>query len=289
MHTPDACLACFRKQLDDIVLLLGYPPGSKEEQDLRLRAEDCLREADHQLSPPEVAAGLHRMVRSLTGIPDPYRALKEQYNTLALSWYPELKERIRSAPDPLAAALRLAIAGNIIDFGVNTPVTPDSVLAALKESEDAALPPRTLQHFRDSVAQARQILYLGDNCGEIVFDRILMEELPEEKLTFAVRGNPVLNDITLEDAASTGILPRFRTIANGADAPGTPLRSCSEEFVRAYQEADMIIAKGQGNYETLCERQERLFFLFRVKCPLVEAISGLPLHSLAFLEAGGQN
>lgn len=279
MKTARACLPCFLRQAEDLALLLGIPAGP-----LRAGASAYLEGVDLSLSPPEIAAGLHRLLQKKTGIPDPYRRLKQQYNELALSWYDGLKERLRLATDPLAGAVRLAIAGNIIDFGVKAELSPEVVANAVEECREAPLDPLLLEEFRQAVRAADSILYLGDNCGEIVFDRILIEELPREKVVFAVRGAPILNDITREDAAEVGISGLVRVIDNGTDAPGTPLASCSAAFLEEYRRADLVIAKGQGNYETLLERPEEIFFLFRVKCPLVAELSDLPQGSLAFMQ-----
>lgn len=276
METARACLPCFLRQAEELALLLGIPAGP-----LRETASGYLEGVDLSLSPPEIAAGLHRLLQKKTGVPDPYHRLKRQYNELALSWYDNLKARVRAAADPLAAAVRLAIAGNIIDFGVKGSLGPEVVAAAVEECREAPLDEVLLEQFRQKVREAGSILYIGDNCGEVVFDRILIEELPLDKVVYAVRGVPVLNDITREDAAAAGI--PVRVIDNGTDAPGTPLDSCSAAFLDACRKAGLVIAKGQGNFETLLEREEEIFFLFRVKCPLVAELSGLPQGSLAFM------
>ena len=112
-------------------------------------------------------------------------------------------------------------------------------------------------------------LYLADNAGEIVFDRLLIERLPAEKVTLAVRGGAVLNDATLIDAENTGITELVEVIRNGSDAPGTILEDCSEEFKRCFAAADLIVAKGQGNYESLSHFKKKIYFLLTVKCSVV--------------------
>ena len=282
MQTAKECLPCFYRQLNDLLLIKGTADDDNSVLEEAVRA--CVDEADLCCSPPELAADMHRVIRNQTGWADPFHALKQEYNSLVLSWYDELKERVRSSADPLLEAVRLAIAGNIIDFGVEAHLDHAAVQTAVDECHlfqpDAGL----FADFRAGIERASSILYLGDNCGEIVFDRILIEELPVEKVTFAVRGGPILNDVTYEDAEKTGISRLVRVIDNGYDAPGTPLERCSSGFIRAFGEADLIISKGQGNYETLCHRPENIFFLFRIKCPLVSRESGRPLHSLAFLK-----
>lgn len=166
--------------------------------------------------------------------------------------------------------MKLAIAGNIIDFGVSSDLDVELV----RQTIDNALSEPVfgdINVFAEAVAKAETILYLGDNAGEILFDRILIETLPTGKVVFVTRGGPVINDVTFADAETVGLTSLVQVMDNGADVPGTALSECSDAFVQAFEKADMIIAKGQGNYETLSEtdQAEKIFFLFKVKCPVV--------------------
>lgn len=237
-----------------------------------------IAEMDLNESPPVLAQRIHRRLREISGVADPYRAAKDHWNQLALSLLPDLKTMVQAAPDPFAMALRLAIAGNVIDMGVHAAVTETD----LRRSIDQVLTgPLTgdLDAFRKSVAEARNILYLADNAGEIVFDRLLLRELWPARVTVAVRGAPVLNDATRADAQAAGLTDEFTVIDNGSDAPGTILAECSAEFRRQFDEADLILAKGQGNFETLNEEPANIFFLFKVKCPVIAADVGQPVGS----------
>ncbi len=127
----------------------------------------------------------------------------------------------------------------------------------------------SIEKFKEAVLSANKILYLGDNSGEIVFDRLLIEQLPYDKVTYAVRGYPVINDVTMDDAVATGITKLVTVIDNGSDAPGTILDECSDKFKRVFHDADMIISKGQGNYESLSDSNKNIFFIFKVKCRVV--------------------
>jgi uncharacterized protein with ATP-grasp and redox domains len=145
----------------------------------------------------------------------------------------------------------------------------------------APVDPDAAAALRRAVAGADRILYLCDNAGEIVFDRLLIEVLPSEKITAVVRGTPVINDATLEDARATGLTEVVRVMDNGSDAPGTLLETCSPAFRDCFAAADLIIAKGQGNFETLSEtRGKRIFFLLKVKCPLIARDIGEPTGRL---------
>ena len=134
--------------------------------------------------------------------------------------------------------------------------------------------------FKHAVSRANNILYLGDNAGEIVFDRLLIEQLPCEKITFVVKGGPILNDALMEDAQIVGLTDVVDVIDNGSDAPGTILESCSEAFRLRFDESDLVIAKGQGNYETLSDVDKNIFFLVTPKCSVLARHLGREIGSL---------
>ena len=180
--------------------------------------------------------------------------------------------------------MRLSIAGNIIDFSTGLSVSPELVRRTVAQSLGQALDRRTLERLRQAAAAAQRILYIGDNAGEAVFDRILLDRLPAGRVLFAVRGGPVMNDCTQQDAAEAGITGLAPIIDTGSDIAGVILERCSSGFRRAYAGADLIIAKGQGNYETLSDEAGPVFFLFKVKCPTVAASCGMEIGSLAMLD-----
>jgi len=163
----------------------------------------------------------------------------------------------------------LAIAGNIIDFGVKTSLTASDLQETIAQSLNGHFNNNQIQEFRDAVRRAENILYLADNAGEIVFDRLLIERLPIEKITVVVKGTPVINDATMEDANIAGLTRIVEVIDNGSDAPGTILESCCKYFKDRFEKADLIIAKGQGNYETLSEIDKNIFFVLKAKCPVI--------------------
>jgi damage-control phosphatase, subfamily I len=239
---------------------------------------------------PAVAVGqsLHRSLRELTGDPDPYLGAKRVFNNLVLALLPELRQMIRQAPDPLLLSARLAIAANVIDFGANSALTPTKVLSALRGVLQARFH-EDWDAFTAALSRASRILYLADNAGEIVVDRLLVEAIGPDRVTFVVRGGPVVNDATVEDARATGLDKLVEVIDNGSDAPGTLLDDCGPAFRERFEAADMIIAKGQGNFETLCDVDRPLFFLFKVKCPVVAAHAGLPMGTHALIGRYGRS
>ena len=265
MKTYFDCIPCFAKQALSAARL-ATTDRQLQEKVLR-RSLELLSEIDMSQPPPVMGREIHRLIRETVGVLDPYKNVKEKYNRFALDLYPELAERVRVSDNPLETAARLAIAGNIIDFGVGGSLDHEKVIQTIEGSFAASLF-GDFSIFEAAAAQARDILYLGDNTGEIVFDRLLIEQLGPEGVTLAVRGGPIINDATMEDAQSVGLTEVVRVIDNGADIPGTVLSECSEEFVQYFETADMIISKGQGNYETLSNvRNDRpIFFLFQTKC-----------------------
>jgi uncharacterized protein with ATP-grasp and redox domains len=200
---------------------------------------------------------------------DPYYTVKQQFNAAALRLYSQMRNLILESDDPLATAVRLAIAGNIIDFGVKSQLDETELKVTISKclAEDPS--GLQLEVFREAVNEAQVILYLADNAGEIIFDRLLIEQLPEGKITVAVKGSPVINDATMEDAVLAGLPRIVDVIDNGSDAPGTILESCSQSFRDFFRKADLVIAKGQGNYETLSDLDKNIFFILKAKCPVI--------------------
>jgi len=220
-------------------------------------------------SPPSVSRRVHKIVRDLTGNPDPYKEVKDKYNRMALGLYPQLRERVLRSDDPLLASIRMAIAGNIIDFGVGNSFNVEKEIEESVHKEFAVL---DYSEFCDLLEKGEEVLYLGDNAGEVVFDRLLIEviENMNKRVVYAARGMPIINDATLDDAKECGIHKNAtELISTGSDAPATVLEFCSPDFIDKFNSAEMIISKGQGNFEALSGENRPIFFLFKVKCPVV--------------------
>jgi len=137
------------------------------------------------------------------------------------------------------------------------------------------------EHLKSEIEKAKSILYLGDNAGEIVFDMLFIEQLPEEKICFVVRGKPVLNDVILQDALQVGLDKYVEVIDNGSGIPGTILEDCSDTFRKRFESADLVIAKGQGNFETLSQIDKNIFFLLKIKCPVIADLTGMKMDEMA--------
>ncbi len=266
MNTAYDCIPCLVRQALDAVRLAS--------SDKKIHAS-VLREVlkklsimDLGLSPPAMSQQIHRIISRHAGNHDPYRSVKKKYNRFALELYPRLYETVKTSDNPFESAVRLAIAGNIIDFGVNITidqtVIEDTITATMAEPLVG-----DLDNLENAIFSAVNILYLGDNTGEIVFDKLLINRCPIDRVTFAVRGMPIINDATMEDAVMTGMTDLVDVVDNGSDAPGTILEQCSDDFKKVFEAADLIIAKGQGNYESLSDSSKKIFFLLKAKCPVV--------------------
>jgi uncharacterized protein with ATP-grasp and redox domains len=261
------CFPCFLRQTLDAVRFVTKDERVHERvvrQVLRL-----VNNIDAGQTPPAIGQQIHRVIRQMTGNADPYRQRKHDSNRFAMKLYPQLKQRVTDANHPLEIAVRLAIAGNVMDFGVYSTLDNAEVMKAVDRALVDGLDTACLEEFTQAVSEAREILYLGDNAGEIVFDRLLIEELPAGKVTFAVKGAPVLNDAIREDAEMVGLTRVAEVVENGSDAPGTILEDCSGPFRARFDQSDLVIAKGQGNYECLSGIDKNVFFLLTVKCPVI--------------------
>ena len=282
MKTYLDCIPCFvRHSLDAVRIATDDERVHAQVLRKALRLAD---EVDFDESPPVTAQKMHRFIREAAGVEDPYLEIKDRFNKLALAMYPELKRQVESADDPLGAAVRLAIAGNIIDYGTNSEVAHDKVEDAIAESQSRPLDTQALEELREAIDKAEKILYLGDNAGEIVMDRLLVEQLPCEKITFVVRGGPILNDALMEDAETVGLADIVSVIDNGSDAPGTILDDCSEEFRRLFEDAGLVISKGQGNFETLSDVGSGIFFMLQPKCKVLAEHLGCEMGSLVLMQ-----
>ena len=274
MKTSLDCIPCLLRQSLDAARLVSSDP-SVHEQIVR----DALHwtgEMDLNQSPPAIAQRIQRRLRELAGVIDPYREAKVWQNRMAMELIPKFRAEVKAAKDPLLMAARLAIAGNVIDMGVNGNLTEADVQQVLNQALTEPFFGEE-DRFREAIAQAKSILYLADNAGEIAFDRLLVEQISPKRVTFVVRGAPVLNDATLVDARTVELDQIVEVIDNGSDAPGTILTDCNQELRDRFANADLIIAKGQGNFETLSNEPGNLFFLFKVKCLVIADLVNQPI------------
>lgn len=272
MKTYLDCIPCFFKQALDAARLAGATELEQKKILDALSKEVLNFKLD--FCPPQMGRILYGLVGKITGKRDPFKEIKRKSNEFALALYPRLKKKVERSKDKLLTAVELAIAGNIIDYGVKNSLNIAQEIKKIFAEEDKVIRREgkaifAYSSFKKALRQAKEILYLGDNAGEVVFDRILIEQMQDKKIIYAVRDRPIINDCLMEDALFCGIDKYAQIISSGSDAPGTVLSRCRPKFRRIYREAELIISKGQGNFEALAGQRRPIFFLFKAKCPVV--------------------
>ncbi|MFA5725491.1 MAG: ARMT1-like domain-containing protein [Candidatus Omnitrophota bacterium] len=290
MKTYLDCIPCFFRQALEGARIVQASP----RQQKRIIDEFAGKIPKISLisSPPEIARLGYAILKKISPNGDPYKEIKQKSNRIALRLLGKLRNKINHSQDRLLTALELAIAGNIIDFGVKNNLNVKEELKRILAEEGKSIHKKSIFHyskFRQVLKGAGNILYLADNAGEVVFDRVLIEEIkkeyPDKNIYYAVKEKPVINDALFEDAKACGIDKAARVISNGTDAPGTILALCSKEFKRIYKSADMIISKGQGNFESLSQEKRPIFFLFMVKCFVVSKETGCRMGSIVLFNS----
>ncbi|RKX58909.1 MAG: hypothetical protein DRP37_07320 [Thermodesulfobacteriota bacterium] len=263
MRTFLDCIPCFMIQ----ALRTGRLVGLSDEKILRLLIDlgGEIKNIKLDDPPPKTAVMVYDLINSYTGKTDPFKTVKKQGTEKALALYPQLKKEISESEDPLGLAIRLAITGNVIDFGISSSYDLESEIQKIM---DQSFGRWDEEKFKKAVARADWILYLGDNTGETVFDRLLIETLAHT-VTYVVREKPIINDATREDALAAGLDKTATIISSGCAAPGTVLDQCTPEFRELFRKAPVIISKGQGNYETLSDSDAPIFFFLKAKCDVV--------------------
>jgi uncharacterized protein with ATP-grasp and redox domains len=285
METNLTCIPCIIRFALDMVRRVTNQPET--QQAIMRQMLEALGNADWQLSPPELSYLVFKFIKKRLGPVDPYAEDKIRFNQFCLNLLPQLRQEVKQAADPFERALRLAIAGNIIDLSAIETLTENQVLDTISECRKAPLfYPEYVQQLKNDILAANRILILGDNAGEQVFDQLFIEQLPRENVTYVVKGAPILNDATMEDAVSTGLDQYVRVINNGSEMPGTILSSCSDSFRQEFQSADVIIAKGQANFETLSQQSRPIYFLLKIKCPVIGQNLGLAPGSCVIYQKG---
>ena len=244
----------------------GVIPEVQQELILR-RILEVLALIEYDQSPPVLGRIMHSLISEFLQNPDPYQQIKEKYNHMMLELYSKFETLINGSEDPFDTAMRLAIVGNVIDFGspyhVDVMDTINQVMGINLAIDDSG-------HLRHDLKQATSLLYVGDNCGEIVLDKLFLTYINVPGKYFAVRDRPIINDVTIEDANNIGMGNVAKVISTGDDAPGAVWESASEEFKNIFMNADVVISKGQGNLEGLMHiPHDSIYFLLVTKCDLI--------------------
>lgn len=241
---------------------------TKKRIQLTNKLEEYISTIDFEGSySPEITRNILNKLKKASFIADPYKKEKQESNREMMNRYAGFKGKVVASTNPFDTALRLAIAGNVIDFGPTHKFDVEETIKRVFTSEFAIDHSKQLE---EEIDKARTILYLGDNCGEIVLDKLFLETIDHPNVWFAVREKPILNDVTIKEAVEVGIPEVANLISNGDDAPSTLLHRVSKAFLEIYNSADLIISKGMGNYEGLMyETDPRLFYLLMIKCTVI--------------------
>jgi damage-control phosphatase, subfamily I len=260
----ERCKSCFLNTYQR--LLEKFHVGIAQHETFISFFQETLLHNRH-LSSPEIQRKLNKEFCQIIHNNDPFKEEKAVSNQIAKDLYNEWKPKVLSSVNPFDMALRFSIAGNIMDYGANNDFDIYKTINAVLKA------PFAIDHstlLRNKIRKAKRILYLGDNAGEIVFDKLFIEILMHHEVSYAVKNAPILNDVTMTDAKEVGMDLVADVISNGFDAPSTILNKCSKEFLEVYHAADLIISKGQGNFEGLMnENDPRIFFLLMVKCEVI--------------------
>ncbi|MFX1299297.1 MAG: DUF89 domain-containing protein [Promethearchaeota archaeon] len=276
------CIPCFQRQALQAVRFVTE--DENQQQQILRKVMMALYKLDWRKTPPEIARVVHKIVKEETKQQDPYSQVKKENNDVALKLYPSMKNLVNKSKDPLLTAIRIAIAGNIIDFGAkesfNITETIEKVLVTPFKIN-------TYSKFVEILSNSQVLTYLGDNAGEIVFDKLLLETILEQfeikNIQFAVKGGPIINDATIEDAEYVKLtsVPNIKFIKIEIGLPGIGLARRDEKFLEIIKKSDVVVSKGQGNYEALSD-QEKIFFLLLAKCPVLARDLGVDVGDIVF-------
>lgn len=280
MKMNDHCLPCLVNQ----IVKVADQTGVRDRETLFRQVFSYLSTLDFSKCNPEIIGDTFRMLKTHTGNDDPYRETRQYYNQLLLEQLDCFQTEINRAEQPFQQAVKYAIVGNLIDFN---PVHRSEIAEIRAWLAQVETLPLTIDHTKELLADleaAKTVLYLGDNCGEICLDRLLIQQIkaryPLVQIYFAVRGKPVVNDVIEADAYQVGMDSYATILSNGDDSLGTVLARTSEDFLRVYEQADVVIAKGQANYESLSEEIKKIYFLLMTKCDVIAGDLGVAQNAL---------
>lgn len=278
MKTYLDCIPCFIQQS----LRAGRLVTSDEKILKRILNEigRQVNQISMQATPAETGAMVYEIVRNITGVQDPFKTIKEQHIRETKAIYPKLLQLLENSDDRLLTAVKIAIAGNVIDLGVNKSF---DIIEEVNNIIEQDFTISDYAAFKAHLKKANNILYIGDNAGESVFDKILIREL-NKPVKYAVRAVPVINDVTMQDAIASGLNEVATLIDSGCKSPGIVLQQAAKQFLEHFWSSDLVISKGQGNYEGLSDCNRQIFFLLKTKCPVISNHLNINENSYIFKE-----
>ena len=263
------CLSCMTK-----VHLDKYPDNATDDQkrEYMQRVLKVLAEAKDRYGAPVIVRTINEIQDEMFGMKQEYASIKAHYNKVMMAHEEQVKRKIEQSEDAIKTGIQYAMIGNYIDFGARINVKEDQLTELLNDADRFVIDEKQYTELTDDLRKAKKLVYLTDNCGEIVMDKLLIEEIqkkyPDLQVTVLVRGAEVINDATMEDAMQVGLTQVAKVIPNGSDIAGTWLEEISEEAKRSLEEADVIISKGQGNFETLRKCGMNIYYIFLCKCDM---------------------
>jgi uncharacterized protein with ATP-grasp and redox domains len=280
-------MECNIKQLVKLSKLLDAPLEKQEEASKKLFK--MLSNISYEYSNPYIMGETWKIVTETYNNLNPYRETKSKFNQLLLSLYDDTKELVEKSLNPLESSLKTAVVGNIIDFGARHKFTKYDVLERLKNYDEIIFNKDDSRKLIKNLLSAKTLLYIGDNCGEIVLDKLFIEQIkkknPQIDVHFGVRGKPILNDVTIEDANEVNIEEFATVVSSGMQVPGTIIEETNDDFKKLFYESDIVIAKGQGNFESLSDtKRDNLYLMLMAKCDYVAKTIGCKTMDYVVIE-----
>ncbi len=272
------CIPCAIQQ----ALRAGRMATSNEKKLKQILDEtgEMIKTISMHATPAEIGMSVYRIVSKVTSVRDPYKNMKQHHIAETKSIYPELEKIVANSEDKLLTAIRIAIAGNVIDLGVKKSFDIVKDVKSILKQDFAVF---DYSAFKTQLEKTENILYIGDNVGESVFDKILIKEL-KKPVKYAVRSIPIINDVTMEDAIASGLGELAELIDSGCESPGIILNQSTPEFLEIFNTSGLVISKGQGNFEGLSDCNRQVFFLLKVKCPIISNHLGVKEGSIILKE-----
>lgn len=267
------CLPCLLKQALEASRMAT--DNNEIQEQIMIESINILSNYKQYSCSPELAFETHNVVKRLSKNRDPYFEIKQRDIEAAKNVYPALKLFLKEKNNELYWALKIAATGNIIDSAISNNI---DIKGSVEKEIEKAFGICDIKDFEQKLKETKMILIIGDNSGETVFDKVLIEHLAHFNVTYSVRNSPIINDATMEEAIKSGLAECTTLISTGCNAPGAVLEKCSDEFIDVFNKADIVISKGQGNYEALSDCDRKVYFLLKAKCPMVARKLGVNLN-----------